>query len=674
MSFRLFDLNEPQRHAVTTTEGPLLILAGAGTGKTRVITMRVAYLLAQGTDPNAILAVTFTNKAATEMRERLATLVDPAVAKKVTMSTFHALCVRILRMDIEKLGYKKNFTIYDEGDQTGLIKKIITKTAARDEKLEPNTAKSLISKAKNNGWSAPRDEQTLIGAVFARYQTELKNLNAVDFDDLLLLTVKLLAEFPEVRQRWQNRFRYLMVDEFQDTNRLQLEMVSHLANRDDGGRPNVAVVGDDDQSIYGWRGAEVSNILEFEHHFPEPTVVKLEQNYRSTNAILNSANALIKNNPRRRPKSLWSSKGEGDKIRLVQAPDDRQEAEFVANEIKRRHLEEALPYENFAVIFRMNAQSKSLEDHFRERQIPYRLVGGKSFYDRREVKDVLAYAACVLNADDDVSLLRIINTPPRGISATTVERALEMSIAQKCSLFQALQLPELQAALPTRAGTAIRDFAAQLDTWETRLHAPLADQAAVLRAIIEETGYYDDLRRSCKTPDEALKRESSIRDIMEGFDRYQKTSNDGLRGYLDAVALRQEQEDDDEKERGTGVMLITMHAAKGLEFPHVYLVGLEEGILPHDRSKVEGTLDEERRLLYVGITRAMQSLTLSYCYTRFRYGSTAPCTPSSFIKELDPALLERIDLQKMLNTPVEATAARSRFAAIRAALRGGEGD
>lgn len=669
MSFRLFDLNDPQRHAATTLEGPLLILAGAGTGKTRVITVRIAYMLAQGIAPESILALTFTNKAATEMRERLAGMVEKDVAKKVTMSTFHSLCVRILRTDIEKLGYKKNFTIYDEGDTNGLIKKIITKTAAIGEKLEPNAAKSLISKAKNNGWNAPQDEKTLIGSVFARYQVELKQLNAVDFDDLLLLTVKLLAEHTDVRERWQRRFRYLMVDEFQDTNRLQLEMVSYLAKSEDGTPPNVAVVGDDDQSIYGWRGAEVSNILEFEQHFPNPTVVKLEQNYRSTNTILNTANALIKNNPRRRPKSLWSGKGDGDKVRLVQAPNDREEAEFIANEIQRRKVEQVLEFEHFAVLFRMNAQSRLLEEAFRERQIPYKIVGGKSFFDRREVKDVLAYAACALNADDDVSLLRIVNTPPRGISAAVVERALDLSIRHKCSLFQGLQLPDLQRTVTPKAAAAIAEFVAQMDSWETKLNEPLVDQVGLFRKLIDESGYYDDLRRSCKSPDEALKRESSVRDVIEGFSRFSENSTDGLRGYLDSMALRQEKEEDDkDKEQGSGVMLITLHASKGLEFPHCYLVGLEEGILPHDRSKVEGTLDEERRLLYVGITRAQKTLTMTYCFNRYRYGGVVPCTPSSFIKELDPALLERIDLQKMLSAPVEAPAAKMGFAAVRAAL------
>ncbi len=670
MSFRLFDLNEPQRHAVTTTEGPLLILAGAGTGKTRVITFRIAYMLTQGIEPGSILAMTFTNKAATEMRERLAAMIDKDAAKKVMMSTFHALCVRILRQDIEKLGYKRNFTIYDEGDQTGLIKKIITRTVAIGEKLEPNVAKAMISKAKNNGWNAPKEEKTLIGAVFARYQADLKQLNAVDFDDLLLLTVKLLAEHPDVRERWQKRFRYIMVDEFQDTNRLQLEMVSYLAKPEDGSVPNVAVVGDDDQSIYGWRGAEVSNILEFETHFPNPTVVKLEQNYRSTNSILNTANALIKNNPRRRPKKLWSGIGDGDKVRLIMAPNDREEADFIAGEIERRKREETLRYEDFAVLFRMNAQSRVLEGALREKGVPYRIVGGNSFYEKREVKDVLAYFACTLNADNDAALLRIVNTPPRGISPATVERALELSIAHKCSLFQGLQLPELRSAVTPRAGEAIDAFISQLDAWETKLNEPLVDQPSVLRKIIEESGYYDDLRRSCKTPDDALKRESNVRDLVVGYERYLEKTNGDLRGYLDSMALRQDKDDED-KEQGSGVTLITLHASKGLEFKHCYLVGLEEGILPHDRSKLEGTLDEERRLLYVGITRAQRTLTMSYCFTRFRYGGSVPATPSSFIKELDPDLIQRIDLKKMMSAPVAEQTVKSRFAAMRAALETG---
>lgn len=671
--FSLFDLNPEQEQAVRTTEGPLLILAGAGTGKTRVITMRVAFLISQGVDPAHILAVTFTNKAADEMRERLAKMIDSKQAKKVTMSTFHALCVRILRQDIEKLGWKKNFSIYDEGDQMGLIKKIITRTAAKDEKLDPNLAKNLISKAKNNGWreSSPGDEKSLAGAVFARYQAELKTLNAVDFDDLLLLAVKLLAEHNDVRDRWHRRFRYLMVDEFQDTNRLQLELVTMLAKPSEeqsGQRPNIAVVGDDDQSIYGWRGAEVSNILEFEAHFPDPVVVKLEQNYRSTNAILNTANHLIKNNPRRRPKKLWSAAGDGEKVRIVGMSDDRQEAEFIANEIAQRAVAESAGHEDFAILFRMNAQSRLIETNLRQLNIPYRIIGGKSFFDRREVKDLLAYANCLVNTDDDVSLLRIINTPARGISSNTVESATTFSAQNKCSVFEALRNEEFRSTLMKRTVESIDRFTQMLDGFETRLNTPLSDHAAILRELMKETGYLDDLRRTCKTPEEALSRETNLMDLLKSFEDYQGRSTEGLRGFLDEMSLRQEREEDDDDAKGSGVTLITLHAAKGLEYPHVYLIGLEEGLLPHDRSKVEGTVDEERRLLYVGITRARRTLAMSWCRNRLKYGSATPCTPSSFIKELPPEWIDHRNATQILSAPVSEAAAKSKFGALKAML------
>jgi superfamily I DNA/RNA helicase len=671
--FSLFDLNPEQAQAVRTTEGPLLILAGAGTGKTRVITMRVAYLIAQGVDPMHILAVTFTNKAADEMRERLAKMIEPSQAKKVTMSTFHALCVRILRQDIEKLGWKKNFSIYDEGDQMGLIKKIITRTAAADEKLDPNVAKNLISKAKNNGWreTLPGDEKSLAGAVFARYQAELKTLNAVDFDDLLLLAVKLLSEHADVRDRWHRRFRYLMVDEFQDTNRLQLDLVSFLAkpsSESSGQRPNVAVVGDDDQSIYGWRGAEVTNILEFEAHFPEPVVVKLEQNYRSTNSILNTANHLIKNNPRRRAKKLWSSAGDGDKVRIIGMSDDRQEAEFIANEIAQRSVTESAPHEDFAILFRMNAQSRLIETNLRQLNIPYKIIGGKSFFDRREVKDLLAYANCLVNTDDDVSLLRIINTPARGISSTTVEKATDFSVKHKCTVFAALRNEQFRALLTKRTVESLDRFVEMLDGFETKLNTPLSDHAAVLREVIKETGYLEELRRTCKTPQEALSRETNLQDMLKSFEDFQGRSTEGLRGFLDEMSLRQEREEDDDEARGSGVTLITLHAAKGLEYPHVYLIGLEEGVLPHDRSKLEGTVDEERRLLYVGITRARRTLAMTWCRNRIRYGSPMPCLASSFIRELPPEWIIQNEATQILNAPVSETAAKSKFGAMKALL------
>lgn len=665
--FRLFDLNPEQDLAVRTIDGPLLILAGAGTGKTRVITMRVGYLISQGVDPSNILAVTFTNKAATEMRERLLGLIGKESSKKVTMSTFHSLCVRILRSGIDRLGYKHNFSIYDEGDQMGLIKKIITRTAARDEKLDPNVAKNLISKAKNNGWRQPEpgQEETLAGAVFARYQAELKTLNAVDFDDLLLLAVQVLEEHPDVREQWQKRFHYLMVDEFQDTNRLQLRLVMMLAD----GRKNVAVVGDDDQSIYGWRGAEVTNILEFESHFSNPTVVKLEQNYRSTNSILKTANKLICNNPRRRPKSLWSAHSEGDKVRVIAMKDDREEAQFVAEEIQRRQVTEDAKWEDFAILFRMNAQSRLVEQNLRGLKIPYRVIGGKSFFDRREVKDLLAYASCVLNTDDDVSLLRIVNTPARGMGPSIVEAATAYSSEARCSVWKAMQDEAFRATLTARACKAVTAFAELVDGYETRLNQPLADQPAILKELVEEVGYLEDLRRSCKAPEEALSRETNVREMLDAFEEYGKRSTEGLRGFLDEMMLRQEREEDKEEDsKGPGVTLITLHAAKGLEFPHVYLLGLEEGLLPHDRSKLENTVDEERRLLYVGITRAMRTLAMTWCQHRIKFGSPTPCNVSSFLKELPPECLDQRSLGQLMNTPVAPTSVTGRFDALRALL------
>ncbi len=670
MSFRLFDLNDPQLAAVHQTEGPVLILAGAGTGKTRVITARIAYLIAQGADPASLLAVTFTNKAANEMRERVKAMIDEGAAKKVTLSTFHALCVRILRMDIERIGYKKNFTIYDQGDQLGLIRSIIQKTAASDEKLDPHGAQSMISRAKNGGDAGDASEQSLAGAVFNRYQKELRQLNAVDFDDLLLLAVRILREHPEARAKWRDRFRYLMVDEFQDTNRLQLDLVGLLAG---GSPPNVCVVGDDDQSIYSWRGADVSNILDFERHFPNPTVIKLEQNYRSTTAILHTANSLIRNNPRRRPKELWSAHGAGEKVLLAAAPDENEEAAYVINDIHRRHANDGAKLGDCAILYRMNAQSRPIEEGLRRLHMPYRLIGGKSFFDRREVKDVLAYLGCLLNADDDVSLLRVINTPPRGIGESTVERALAHSIEKKTSLFVALSDPDFLATVTARTREALKTFSGLLDGYETRMLAVGADYAATARAMLEEIGYLADLRRHCKTESEAMSREIAVRDLLADLERFQsRRSGEGLHEFMDELSLNRDREErKEDKENADAVTLITLHAAKGLEFPFVYLVGLEEGLIPHERSRLEGTLDEERRLLYVGITRAMRQLTLTYCVNRMKFGSATSRAPSSFLKEISKDHVQTVNLQQALNAPATETSAKSHFAKMREALAKG---
>ncbi len=664
---RLSDLNEPQKKAVTTTEGPLLILAGAGTGKTRVITYRVAYLIERGIDPANILAVTFTNKAATEMRERLRKMVQKEAAAKVTMSTFHSLCVRILRSGISRLGYKSNFTIYDESDQLGLIKKIITRTAAKDEKLDPNLAKALISKAKNSGVAtSPNDEESLLNAVSNRYHTALKTANAVDFDDLLTLAVQLLNDHPEVRQRWQSKFRYIMVDEFQDTNRLQLDLVRLLADK----RRNVAVVGDDDQSIYGWRGAEISNILEFERHFANPTVVKLEENYRSTHAILSTANSLIRHNPRRRDKKLWTSKPGGKTIRLIETPNDREEAQFVTEEIARRNADESEPWESFAVLFRMNAQSRVLEENLRRLHIPYRIIGGKSFFDRREIKDLVAYMTILVNPNADASLLRVINTPARGISDRTIELALRQSVHHHTSVWHALRSSELTNELSSRTATSIETFVQLIERYRAQIAEPRGDAAAIVGRLIEEIDYASELRRSCKSIEEATERDGNIRDMLRDLAQFGSRSIKGLAGFLDEIVLDQEREEEEQQDDKRGVTLITMHAAKGLEFRNVYLIGLEEGLLPHERSKAEGSIDEERRLLYVGITRARQNLTLTYCRDRMKYGSVSACQPSMFIKELAPECVERIDLRKLLSTPVIESTAKNRFAQLKAAING----
>ena len=675
-SFRLFDLNDAQRTAVMQTDGPVLILAGAGTGKTRVITARIAYMVAQGVKPANILAVTFTNKAAGEMRERVGTMVSAEEAKKLTLSTFHALCVRLLRQDIEPLGWKKNFSIYDQGDCMGLIRAIITRTAAKDEKLEPNAAQALISKLKNDPRIAAGgrpNENTLIGAVFNRYQAELKRMNAVDFDDLLLLAVRMLRELPEVRERWRARYHYLMVDEFQDTNKLQLDLVSLLAH---GQPPNVCVVGDDDQSIYGWRGAEVSNILEFERHFPGPAVVKLEQNYRSTNAILHTANSLIKNNPRRRPKTLWSEHGTGEKVRLVPAPTEGEEAAYVIAEMRQKLASaEAQSFADFAVIYRMNSQGDFIERQLKEAGIECNRVGGKSFFDRREVKDVLAYIACLLNTDDDGALLRIINLPPRGLGDSTIDRAMAHSITKRTSLFKAINDPEFLATTPARTRTSFEEFGRLLDDFETKMLAVGASYEEVVNKLLDEIGYFAEMRRHCKGEDEALRRETNVRDLLRDLGRYQERSpNGGLRGFVDKLTLDQERQDkkrEDALAQIPRVTLITLHAAKGLEYPHVYLLGLEEGLLPHDRSKVEGTVDEERRLLYVGITRARRALTMTYCINRTKYGSAMSCTPSSFIKELSRDYLEMIQATAVLNAPVTEQSAKGHFSRMREMLAKG---
>lgn len=644
----------------------MLILAGAGTGKTRVITSRIAWLVSQDVTPDSILAVTFTNKAAREMKERVGGMVESSAASLITVCTFHALCVRILRRYIDRLGYKLNFTIYDDGDQSGLIKKIINRLSASDEKLDHNVARALISKAKNQGLGPPQDDETLVGAVYARYQQELKNLNAVDFDDLLVLAVRILNEFPDVQQMLQEQYRHLLVDEFQDTNNLQMQLVALLAS---GKRPNVCVVGDDDQSIYGWRGADISNILEFESHYPNPAIFKLEQNYRSTNQILGAANRLIANNQKRRSKKLWSQREATESVRIVAVTDDRTEADFVVSEMAARRELERVPWEHFAIIYRMNAQARLLEENLRRMKIPYRLIGGRSFFDRREVKDILAYLSVIFNPQDDQALLRIIQTPPRGIGAVTVENALEQSRKDNKSLFESLTDPAYTSGLATRARESIKKFAEELEVLKIRLATPGARAASEIKTYLNDCNYFDHMRRSCKTPEEAQRRETAVYDILNDLDEFQKKNKKEIHEFLDEMALHREREEDKD-EQGRGVTLITMHASKGLEFPNVYLVGAEEGILPHERSKQEGTVDEERRLFYVGITRAMKSLMITHCQARMRFGTKTFCLQSSFLKEILGDGVEQTSQTEIDNEPMDEEEVEDFFAQMRASLAG----
>ncbi len=661
----LLALNPPQRAAAEQIYGPVLILAGAGTGKTRVVTTRIAGMLYNEIPASQILAVTFTNKAANEMRERVGTMVDGKMAEDATICTFHSLCVRILRTCIERLGYKKTFTIYTQSDQLGLLKRIIVRKLGKDESLEPKLANMLISQAKNTGQPISDQEDSLIAEVYHAYERELKQLNAVDFDDLLILAVRGLQENPDIQKEWQRRFRFIMVDEFQDTNHLQMQLLRLLV----GPEQNVCVVGDDDQSIYGWRGADITNILDFERFFPNPTVIKLEENYRSTNRILRLANSLIRHNVNRREKTLWSSRGEGEKIRLVSMPDAETEAEWVVSEILECHRIDRRKYEDIAIQFRMNTQSRLLEEKLREAEVPYKLIGGQSFFERREIKDVLGYLNLFLNHDDDVSLLRVIATPPRGIGQGTIALATQFSIDHQISVFETLNDLEFLATLTSRAQNAIEEFCSFIHRYSDVAHTDSANYASMTEELLKEINYSDFLKKNCKTQEEIDSRRRNVGELIEAMHNHVAKSRKGLRGFLDSVALMQDKEDKDD-DVGQGVSLITMHAAKGLEFPVCFIVGVEDGILPHSRSVEEGSRDEERRLFYVAITRAMEDLTITWCHSRRRWGDKLPCQPSSFFKELDKDELAETDHETLASAPVDDNFADDYFEQMKQMLSG----
>ena len=653
-------LNEAQAEAVQTTEGPVLILAGAGTGKTRTVIFRIANLLERGVDPRNILAVTFTNKAACEMRERVGEMVRREAAEEMTVSTFHSLCVRVLRVHAGLLGYNTNFSIAAGSDRDGLVKQLIVQHGGAKEKIKAWDITAAVSRQKNAGMALGEIPDDMVRTVAMSYQRELRARNALDFDDLLVLAEQVLREHREARDFWRERFRYVTVDEFQDTNGLQMDLLMQLV----GPPHNICVVGDDDQSIYGWRGAQVSNILQFGHFFPNPKIVRLENNYRSTEAILSVANELISNSPSRHEKTLRATITGGDKVTLMALPGDEEEALWMAREIRRARAKDNSRWEDFAVLFRTNAHIRKVEQVFRQEEIPYRLVGAQSFYDRREVRDVLAYLQILANPLADVSLLRILNTPPRGIGSNTALLLLEHCRGHQVRAWEAMRDSSFTSQLSSKGSGAIRNFVELVDSFSRRIAGGRAGEA--LSEFLKEIDYTAWLMRSCRTDEEREQRREAVAELITALtDALRKGRT--IQQFLDDAALDAEPEEE-ELEKKSGVTLITLHASKGLEFPVVFLVGLEEGVLPHWRSKEEGSQDEERRLLYVGITRARQHLYLSYCSLRIKYGEQVRCDPSSFLRELDADWILERDYTREMNALADDDDVSDFFGNMRALL------
>ncbi|MFM1555876.1 MAG: ATP-dependent helicase [Limisphaerales bacterium] len=671
----LSGLNPEQRKAAATLRGPVLILAGAGTGKTRTLTHRVAHMVSEGISPGRILAVTFTNKAAREMQQRVTKQLkrlpksltrEDGKPLKPTICTFHSLCVRILRRHIEKLGYKRNFVIYSDSEQLGVVKKVLSAIAGKDVKADARELQGLLSRLKNAGpnGNVPGNEDSLAmaGHIRRRYDSALRAANAVDFDDLLVLTLRVFNEFPEALEECRARYQYVMVDEYQDTNAAQFELM-HLLSAE---HRNVCVVGDDDQSIYGWRGAEISNILDMEKHFPEVKVIKLEQNYRSTRVILDAANAVIKNNPRRRPKQLWSAKGAGDLLRLESFANEEEEARTIVDEIEFNRMAKRIPWKDHAILFRTNVQARPLETALRKAEVRYHLIGGQSFFDRREIRDFLAFMKTFINPNDDASLLRIANIPARGLSDVTMERLLGASQERDCSVWKAMKNDLVIHEFQPRTRKSIEAFVGLIEDFRAPLGETELSLASWADKFLDEIDYAAELRKGEKDPENAENRMRNLRDLISTMDDRGGAllPANRLGKFLDDITLDADREADKE-DAGDAVTLITTHSCKGLEFPHVFLVGVEEGLLPHSRSAVEGTLDEERRLFYVAITRAMKTLTISHCLNRKKYGQNFLCHPSSFLKELPEELCEDLDSKK---EPVTVEAGKNLFAAMREGL------
>lgn len=636
------ELNPSQREAVQTLSGPLLVLAGAGTGKTRVITYRMAELIRHGTPPDRILAVTFTNKAAKEMHERTQSLLGKRMRARPTIATFHAYCVGVLRAEIEALGYPRQFVIYDRGDQESAARKSLRDIRVPETSLRPGDLLYHISGWKSRGVGPLEakdhiedDRGFLAAAAYKRYQQSLKASGAVDFDDLLLLTLELFENFPHVLARQQELFEQVQIDEYQDTNELQFRIVANLV----APHRNLCVVGDDDQSIYGWRGAEIKHILGFQNQFPGAKVVRLQDNYRCTEQIITFANRLVKRNIGRHEKSLVAHKS-GSTVALKPYPDEQAEAEGVVREISYlvEHLN--VPAEDIAILFRTNEQPRLFESEMRRVRIPYTLVGGQSFFDRKEVRDLLAYLKVLSHPMDEVSLLRIINTPSRGIGDTAVEKLLNRAVKEGRRFWEMVSIVDDEGSIPPKTLSALRGFRGLLDRYRTRLQEPGTNLAEAVSQLLKEIDYDSEIDKQYKEQQQQQSRKMVLDEALETIRQYQQRSlRPSLGEFLEQTSLsgRDEQFSQGKEIESRGVKLMTLHSAKGLEFPRVYLVGLEEGILPHQRSVDIGdreAIEEERRLAYVGVTRARDYLTLTWCQARTKWGRRRESVPSRFLTEM----------------------------------------
>ncbi|MDT8979763.1 DNA helicase PcrA [Paenibacillus sp. chi10] len=635
-------LNPEQRRAVETTEGPLLIMAGAGSGKTRVLTHRIAYLIAtRKAPPWSILAITFTNKAAREMQERVSKLVGPD-GRDIWVSTFHSMCVRILRKDIERIGFTSNFTILDSGDQLSVIRGCMKELNLDTKKFDPRAVQAAISTAKNELLTPSRFEQKIgdhfdgiVAKVYTMYQKRLKSNNSLDFDDLIMSTIQLFKDVPEVLDFYQKKFKYIHVDEYQDTNRAQYMLCRMLADQ----HQNICVVGDSDQSIYRWRGADITNILNFEGDYPKATTIMLEQNYRSTSNILNAANGVIKLNTGRKPKKLWTESGEGEKIKLYQADTEHDEGYFVTSEIKQNHMANK-HYADHAILYRTNAQSRVIEEILIKSDIPYQIVGGVKFYDRKEIKDLLAYLRLISNMDDDISLERVVNVPKRGIGATTMNKLAEAAATRGTSMMKVIADMDALDISPKTKG-ALREFRAIIDNLNHMVE--YLSVTELTEKMLELSEYKLELQRENTLESKArLENIDEFLSVTQEFE--QRNEDKSLISFLTDLALIADidsMNDEEGNEQEDAVILMTMHSAKGLEFPVVFIIGMEEGVFPHSRAFSDNEeLEEERRLAYVGITRAEKQLFLTCARTRTLFGRTNANPPSRFLQEIPDEVKE----------------------------------